>query len=888
VVAALLGLAALMRLAAMFYESISLDDATVALMAKHVLQGENWPVFFYRESYMGSLNGFHMVPALFVFGPSVLLVRLHAIAWSLLFPLSLYVLARRLYGEVAARVTLLLAALPPFLVTYYSTVAEPHFETNTFGVILLLLALGVLGAPTEPAGTRILACLGFTAGLAAWTNVKIVVVLGPILLLLLVRDPRLPLRRGGWLLAGGFLVGSLPASLFYLLRPGSFHGGASSTGRLLEYNLDFSWARVSEFLTRAAPLVIGTYYWGPNTPLRLAALVLCASLYAAAVGIVVVEAVRDRCPGARRCVVWMLLLTLGATYAALYPSTLNILDDHTRGRYLLPACIPLFLFLGVAIDRVARRSRLAAGAALTFVLAFNVWTNVEFLWPLWPSQRAWRAGQIAIREALGRRLREARADAILVDKNATSFLWRFLLDRPVVSDLLSDNYYPATVHADAARRVAVLATPGDGDMAIQLAALGATATATQFGRQWLYEDIRVPNLTYRLVPRADWRALGEAAQPPAVGDGDLGTAWPPRRVDRSAAGELVLDLGARRSLARLVLWPTASTELIVPLEISGSLDAVTWERLGVVPDEVGRPAYTVGGRPVFRPRNGWLELSMTPRPVRYLRVRPAEPASIGEGMVGELFAYEAGSDPAAGELDVDALVQTLRHRRVRRLLADPVISARVDLETKGAVATLPANGALNSHGLEPPSFLVTQLRLRETDAALVPGEDAEELRQRLRAADLPVTAEPMGPYVLFQPAGRFITTDRCQRTDWRVVAKVAEADGRSARYVVDGRLRNTARMATIRLEHPRVSARHAVILKVRVSDDGRTWRLVPATHAVVEWAWAGRTLFAFSGGVTELAMGGVSGRAVEVELRLPYLGDGPITALCVRGVLARE
>ena len=197
VVAALLGLAALVRVAATFYESISGDDVTVALMAKHILKGEHLPVFFYRQSYMGSLNGFHMVPALFVFGPSVLLVRLNAIAWSLLFPLGLYVLARRLYDETAARATLLLAAVPPFLLTYYSNVAEPHFETNTFGVILLLLALVALGAPTEPRRARALACLGFIAGLACWTNAKTAVVLGPILLCLLVQDPRLPRRRGG-------------------------------------------------------------------------------------------------------------------------------------------------------------------------------------------------------------------------------------------------------------------------------------------------------------------------------------------------------------------------------------------------------------------------------------------------------------------------------------------------------------------------------------------------------------------------------------------------------------------------------------------------------------------------------------------------------------------
>jgi len=43
------------------------------------------------------------------------------------------------------RVTLALAAVPPFLLVYWSTVSEPHLETNVFGVWLLLLALaGVL------------------------------------------------------------------------------------------------------------------------------------------------------------------------------------------------------------------------------------------------------------------------------------------------------------------------------------------------------------------------------------------------------------------------------------------------------------------------------------------------------------------------------------------------------------------------------------------------------------------------------------------------------------------------------------------------------------------------------------------------------------------------
>ena len=311
---------------------------------------------------MGSLNGFHLVPALFVFGPSVLLVRLNAVAWSLLFPLGLYVLARRIFDESTARVTLLLAAVPPFLMTYYSTVAEPHFETNTFGVILLLLALGALTATTETRRTRSLACLGFVAGLACWTNMKAARRARP-------RPPApagsriraCPCAGVGCCSAPGSSSGSLPAWLFYLTQPDPGQGNIASARRFLVMGVDLSWPLVSEFLVNVLSLPIGLYYFGPFTPLRLAGLVLCGGVYLAAValaGVDAVRALRGALPARRAWGLWALLLTLVATFAALYLSSLNTLNDWSRGRYVLPAYIPLFLLLGAAIVRVARRSRL--------------------------------------------------------------------------------------------------------------------------------------------------------------------------------------------------------------------------------------------------------------------------------------------------------------------------------------------------------------------------------------------------------------------------------------------------------------------------------------------------------------------------------------------------
>jgi hypothetical protein len=883
VVGALLGLAAVMRVSAMFYHHISGDDATVGLMASHMLAGENLPVFFYRQAFIGSLNGAHLVPALFLFGPSVPFLPLNAIAWSLLFPLLLYVLGRRVFDETAGRLTLLLAAVPPFCLTYWSGV-QGHFETNTFGAILCLLALPVLTRCPEPRRTRLMVCLGFVAGVAFWTSAKVVVVLGPIVLLLLLRDPLIPFRRGAWLAGATFIVGSLPAWLYYATHRDPGQGNLGSAQRFLAVDLGHSWAWLGQFLVEVPPLLVATYYWNPGTRLRLAALILCIGIYLAAIVLIGTESIRARrgtLPERRVWGFWLLLLTLGATYAALYFSEFGRVGEHARARYVLPAYIPLLLFLGAAIARLARSSRLLAGAVLAFVLAMNVWTNFAFLWPLHPDERARRAQEIANRDAFVRRLRAFTGDAVLADNPYESVIWQFLAPRTLVSALTTEIYYPSAVKADAAERVAIVDSGNISRIETQLYALGATARAEQVGTWWLYDDVRARRWPYRLVPRTGWRAQGEP-DVSAVADGDLATGWPARRLDAAERGALVLDLGAPRVVARVVFWPTALTDSIVPLEVAGSDDAMAWERLGVAPEHVGRPAIVAGDRVAFRPRNGWLELVIPPRSIRYLRIRPVAPGPVGVGMVGELFVYEALDGPTSDGVELDRLLAALRARGARRLLADPVVSARVAVGTKGAIETLPANGLLNNHGLSPPMHLFARLRLRETDAALVSAEEAGELRDRFASTGLRFTTEPLGSYVLFRPAGPLPST-RCRAIDWRLTADVPDADGRGARYVVEGRLPDSTRIAALRLEHPRVSTRHASVVSVEVSEDDRAWRAVDGVRSIPEVAWAGRTLFALSGGATEVHLGGVLGRAVRVSIALPYRGERPITSMCVRG-----
>jgi peptidoglycan/LPS O-acetylase OafA/YrhL len=188
---------------------------------------------------------------------------LNAVAYSLLFPLLLYLLGRRLCDEATARVALLIAAVPPFLVTKWSSLAEPHFETNSFGLLLLLLAVAALRA--EPGGARqarLLGCFGLTGGLAWWTNFKALEILLPALLVLWLRDRRLPLRRAGALLAAGFLLGSLPVWLFYATHG---HDAGARAAQLFEPGSAASLDRAVRLVTTVLPTLLGTYYWPPDT-----------------------------------------------------------------------------------------------------------------------------------------------------------------------------------------------------------------------------------------------------------------------------------------------------------------------------------------------------------------------------------------------------------------------------------------------------------------------------------------------------------------------------------------------------------------------------------------------------------------------------------------------
>jgi len=147
------------------------DEAIVALMARHILQGAR-PVFFYGQAYMGSLDAYLVAGAFSIFGENVEVIRL---VQSLLY---ICVIATTVWlgklvfnswkiGGLAA----LIMALPTVNVTLYTTVSLGGYgEALLIGNLVLIVALLINRSLTSNSDALLLwFILGFLSGLGLWS-----------------------------------------------------------------------------------------------------------------------------------------------------------------------------------------------------------------------------------------------------------------------------------------------------------------------------------------------------------------------------------------------------------------------------------------------------------------------------------------------------------------------------------------------------------------------------------------------------------------------------------------------------------------------------------------------------------------------------------------------
>ncbi len=187
------------------------DEATMGLAALHIARGDGFPVWFYGQAYMGTLEAYLAAPLVALAGPSVLVLRLPTLALYALFLLLSWRLTRRLGGDrwYALLVVAVLALGSDRVVKNQLIAGGGYPELNPAGTALALLtvALCVTGA-----GARLprWAAWGLICGVLLWVDPLILPYVLTLGALLVARRRRELAGRAGVVLTGALLLGAAP------------------------------------------------------------------------------------------------------------------------------------------------------------------------------------------------------------------------------------------------------------------------------------------------------------------------------------------------------------------------------------------------------------------------------------------------------------------------------------------------------------------------------------------------------------------------------------------------------------------------------------------------------------------------------------------------------
>jgi hypothetical protein len=171
------------------------DEAVVGLMARHIAFNGEWPVFYYGQAYLGSLEAFTAAPLFLAFNSSAAVLKLVPLAYSLGFLVLSALVARRVFGDGPALLTAVYLALPPAMWALWSTKARGGYAEVLFlGEALLLLSLWLASKERQWWGWPV---WGLTAGLALWTHLLAVVYIVPAVAFVALRRRRWSMPEAG-------------------------------------------------------------------------------------------------------------------------------------------------------------------------------------------------------------------------------------------------------------------------------------------------------------------------------------------------------------------------------------------------------------------------------------------------------------------------------------------------------------------------------------------------------------------------------------------------------------------------------------------------------------------------------------------------------------------
>ncbi len=722
------------------------DSSVVGLMARHMAEGTDFPVFFYGQAYMGSLEPMASALLILLMGPTGFAVSLGPVLFAAAALAILWRWARDAAGPWGGLAALLAGLIGPAVYFHFQVSPRGGYMVALFVDALALWAAARMAARLragEPVGWGRYLALGLLAGVGMWSNLIVASALLVSALLLLHGMRGRFWRHAAGLVAGlaGFLAGMLPW-LAYNARHAwsSLEMSQVSRHEPMARTLGSMWNRF---------LMLQSQEIGPLksvSPLVLAVAVL--GLAAVGAGVVVSQRRRAslRENYARAAAIWFCVVF------ALVFAISGFTRTHTA-RYWVPVVPGLAVLAAVACAVPGPRWR--RGVAWTGLVALTFAQGAVLV----PTVRAFSREAQAMNEIfeqIGSVLDHAGTDALLAP--IQFYGMNFTLgERHAVSDGKQAFYEPIL------RRVELSPSPAyfSGFLGIMdfLQEQGGTYDSVFSGRQGIVWNVRPPAVSLREIPIEKIARLrdGRGGDVKAIlTDRNLDTWWSPHlaQKERSTATlEWTFTEPQEVHSVRLVFdhdWMDSTFDIAEGIQVEtktgGQWQAVRvdvplhpleWSGPRVYyPSGLVRLEYRVGGQAIEGVRIGLFRAESRHHWPHWC---------LGEAM---LFAAEEAVPPAMDLAAVDALGEWLRQEQ-----ADSIVYAPRWLSNQ-----LLARGWIGEDRLPGLSARVFPPDRMARDGSVVIGNPlfflvephlAEATRATLEAQGISHREQAAGPWVAF-------------------------------------------------------------------------------------------------------------------------------------------
>ena len=354
------------------------DEAVIGLMAGHILQGAH-PIFYYGQSYMGSLDAYLTAVSFSIMGSNVAAIRVVQTALYLATLATTYALAYRITkSQFAAAASALLLATPPVLFSVYTTSTLGNYvEILLLNNIIWIIGFELLTGSRDSFGWWF--TMGLLGGVGWWSLQLIIVSVIPLIGAIIWRFRRaIPIVGASAFLIGG-LIGASAWWIYALTHIDTFgfllHGpGSTSTSVLSALPL-----HLLVLVVFNLPALIGLRPSWAIEWILLPVGVVVAGLYTASIYSIVR---RLRSSGIMVDQRLMLLTLLSGVGLLIIVFLVSPFGEDPSGRYLLPLYPICAVVMGIWLERIHRsrpRLEVLSLILLGVITFYNLWGNIWYL-----------------------------------------------------------------------------------------------------------------------------------------------------------------------------------------------------------------------------------------------------------------------------------------------------------------------------------------------------------------------------------------------------------------------------------------------------------------------------------------------------------------------------